>query len=300
MNNNVKRALIIPLAASFIAGSTLLLNLSIAQAQGIENSKVVTDTSAATTGTSTTATSTTGTATTTVSGQSTAATNISGTTVAQSSGLTATTATIVTGTHQANVPDFTIENSGWNKDRPSDKDLSMNDAAMLCAKALRYYNNVNTANGNMLMTFLKNSYNFRIARDMWDCSFTAADGTEYGDVSIDSVTGQVYNVIIFPAVSNPDSDKWLLTEEFDNSVINDKRYSEAVCDYIKEKMPDKTIASAKNTTDGSISAGSANGDCIIETIVSVDVKLTDGTRYEVEIGYKSLKIYSFHLSQDGT
>lgn len=247
MKTQVKRAMVIPLIAVFIGGSALLLNWSIAQAQGVENRKVVTNSPT----------------------ETTAAANVAG----------------ITNANQTDTPDFIIvkNDTSW-KDLLSDTDLSMNDAAMICAKELKYYFNVDTAKGRMEMTFShQDGY-----RGLWQAYFTPADKSNDYYIIVDSITGHIHDINKYLRVNTSDCDQSKMEEQ--DKLRKDTRYINAVCDFIKAKMPDKDIVSTVNTGGGSM-GGTSN---INAFMVIIDVEFSDGSTYEFWVGNQTLDILSFH------
>lgn len=189
---------------------------------------------------------------------------------------------------------------------PSDKDITMDDAAYKIADYVKFYMNADVENSTVEMQFVKEGSAF-VKREMWCGYLTLSDNSASFWSQVDSVTGQIYILSRHDNFKSADTRSGTM---FGEGVTDEgaaikkqleiKDYCEAAAAFVKAKFPDKQIVSTKNIYCGSINViTKEKNPGYYNFIIQTAVELSDGTGYMMSVGAVSHNIYSFDFYPNG-
>lgn len=202
--------------------------------------------------------------------------------------------------------DIQIKRKGIMPDNivPSDKDLSMVEAGYLAANALKVLFDVNIENGRCEMIFTKGNTFYN--SDIWYCEFIPANGEVKYNCHINSVTGQVYSLMTFPGSPTidenylPELPQFISPDDPEYSLYYDEKgnvkkrleymasgdYVNAANNFINAKLSGKEIISSKNSDIVANAIVTVDSEFSVYCM-RVDVSLSDGSGYKIDVGINS-------------
>lgn len=191
--------------------------------------------------------------------------------------------------------------------QPTAKDISKDKAAAYVADKITQMFDDNLAGSRANVQFDK-SYSKIILKDVWVVNFQTADESKIYQSSIDSVTGEVYDITLFDKSQDPlnigiepenmppeqkqalqvASDKQIAQQ---NAIRNDNRFIEAAKDIVSAHLLNgNTVVSAKFKAFGSV-----NSRLTLEVVVS----MSDGSGYVIQLDGFTRELVSFSTRPNG-
>lgn len=231
---------------------------------------------------------------------------ISDNTVISASGIGKEADTNIPKTPRYTIADLGI--GGPGDDQSTAKDISKEKAVSYVADKITQMFGDNLDGGRADVLFSK-TYSSIILKDVWVVLFQAADESKSYWGSIDSVTGEVYNITLFDKAKDPlnfgvepedmsPEQKQAFREAADKQIAqqdiirNDNdRFIESARDIVNANLLNgRTVVSSKFN-----SLGSVNSRLVLEVAVS----MSDGSGYLIQLDGSTRELVAFSTRPDG-
>ncbi len=230
---------------------------------------------------------------------------ISDNTVILASGIGKVANNVISGTPRYTIVDSDKAGAMY---QPSAKDISKEKAVSYAADKITQMFDDKLDGSRAIVNFSK-SYSKVILKDVWVVNFQTADQNKMYWSSIDSVTGEVYDITLFDKSKDPlnigvepenmtPEQKQALQEASDKQIAqsdailrDNNRFIEAASDIVNANLLNgRTVVSSKFN-----SLGSVNGRLVLDVAVS----MSDGSGYLIQLDGFTRELVGYSTRPDG-
>ena len=191
--------------------------------------------------------------------------------------------------------------------QPTAKDISKEKAVSYAADKIKQMFG-DKLDGNHANVMFSKSYSKFILKDVWVVNFQTADESKMYWSSIDSVTGEVYDITLFDKSKDPlnigvepenmtPEQKQALQEASDKQIAqqdairNDNRFIEAASDIVNANLLNgRTVVSAKFNSLGGVNS---------RLVLDVAVSMSDGSGYLMKLDGFTRELVGYSTRPDG-